>query len=144
MTLLIGAQEWCSLPELGIDRMRAKVDTGARTSALHAENIAIIHIDGKKFVEFHVESYIGESSSQNLCRVPLKCIKNIKSSNGITETRYVITTMIVFNGLSKMIDITLTNRKIMRFNLLLGREALCGDFIIDPSKRYVLTKKGKK
>jgi ribosomal protein S6--L-glutamate ligase len=144
MKVLMGRQEWCQLPELGFDRIRGKVDTGANTSALHAENIRCVQIDGVDYVQFHVESCPGEHGTQLLCQMPLQSRRLIKSSNGIEEIRCVISTEIQIGTIKKRIDITLTDRKKMRFNLLLGRKALEDNFIIDPSVKYILRKKRKK
>ena len=144
MKTLMGRQEWCQLPELGFDRIRGKVDTGANTSALHAENIKCIQKDGGDHVQFHIESCPGEHGTQILCEMPLKSKRLIKSSNGIEEIRCVIVTTIKVGAIQKEIEITLTDRKKMRFNLLLGRKALEDDFIIDPSVKYLLKRKKKK
>ena len=144
MKTLMGRQEWCQLPQLGFDRIRGKVDTGAKTSALHAENIRCIQKDGMDYVQFHVESCPGEHGTQVLCEMPLQSKRLIKSSNGIEEIRCVITTEVKIGPVKKEIDITLTDRKKMRFNLLLGRKALEDDFIIDPSAKYLLKNKKRK
>lgn len=136
--IIIGAQEWCSIPELGFDRIHAKVDTGAKTSALHAENISLITKNGQDYVQFHVESCEGDEVTQLLCETPIIGQRTIKSSNGQSEKRFVIAVLIHLGNLTKTIEVTLTNRKKMHFNLLLGREALAGDFIIDPATKHLL------
>lgn len=136
--ILIGAREWCSIPELGFDRIHAKIDTGAKTSALHAENISLIQENGQDYVQFHVESCEGDQVTQILCKSPVTDRRLIKSSNGQAEQRYVISVDIHLGDLVKTIEITLTDRNKMRFNLLLGRTALAGDFVIDPARNHLL------
>jgi ribosomal protein S6--L-glutamate ligase len=177
MKTLIGKQEWCALPQLGLDCIRAKIDTGAKTSALHAENIKCITRDNVDYVQFTVDNYSDNSKQnsvdahnkkafsfnmyhgltmlikkyildrqdaiKNRYELPIKCKRTIKSSNGTKELRYVISTVIHLGDYSTLIDITLTSRENMRFNFLLGISALANNFIIDPSKIYLLPKPGQ-
>ena len=136
--ILIGRKEWCEFPGLGIKKIRAKVDTGAKTSALHAENIHLVKKSGGDYVSFTLALFSDEKDSHHLCTYPITDVREITSSNGKKETRYVITTTLVVGVITKDIELTLTNRNLMRYNLLLGREALTPDFIIDPSKTYLL------
>jgi len=136
--ILIGRKEWCALPNLGIKKMRAKVDTGAKTSALHAENIHLRKKRGDDYVAFSLTLFSGEEDNHHLCTYPITDIRNVTSSNGKKEARYVIMAMLYMGNVKKEIELTLTNRHLMRYNLLLGREALTPHFIIDPSKAYLL------
>lgn len=137
--ILIGCHEWCSLPDLGIKNIRAKIDTGAKTSALHAENIHLIKKNGVEYISFILTPFLGEIGKHQTCIRKIKDLRNIISSNGIKEQRFIIDAIINLGGIKKNIDISLTNRHLMRFNLLLGREALIPDYIIDPSKKNILT-----
>lgn len=136
--ILIGRKEWCAFPGLGVNKIRAKVDTGAKTSALHAENIHLIKKQGDDFVTFSLALFYDEEDNDGLCACPITDIRNITSSNGKKEARYVITTALHIGDIQKEIELTLTNRHLMRYNLLLGREALAPHFLIDPSKTYLL------
>jgi ribosomal protein S6--L-glutamate ligase len=141
---LIGRQEWCSLPELGLSHIKAKIDTGAKTSALHAEDIKVVTNGQKKEVCFLVRLFPDEDDHAIKCNVPLKDIREIKSSNGDTESRCVIEARLIMGELKRTIELTLTDRNLMRFNLLLGREALSGAVIIDPARTYLLGSLGEK
>ncbi len=129
---LIGWQEWCSLPGLGIGSLKAKIDTGAKTSALHATDIKVITIDGQEFVKFCVH--------EAHCIAPLVDTRVVINSGGNREKRHVIKTGIAMGPFKWNIEITLTNRGPMTFRMLLGRQALRGRFFIDPKKRFALGK----
>jgi len=136
--IMVGRQEWCSLPNLNIVRMPAKIDTGAKTSALHAEDIHIFERDGMSYVRFKVNPLVGEVDTKKQCEELVVDIRSISSSNSAKETRYIINTDLVIGKVTHRIELSLTNRNLMRFNLLLGREALRKFAIIDPSKKYIL------
>lgn len=134
--LTIGRHEWCGLPALKIDEIKAKIDTGAKTSALHAEQIKVV---GKK-VQFVMEVVTNHPESARKCELPLVEQKHVMSSNGQSELRCVVETLLKVGGLIIPIELTLTNRHLMRFNLLLGCQALNQFALIDPSKQYILGK----
>lgn len=136
--VIIGCQEWCAFPDIQIEHVRAKIDTGAETSALHAQNIHKVILKEGEFVRFLVQPFGIESSTDIQCQAPIKSIRNIKSSNGKKELRYVIETILNIGTLQQKIELTLTDRSLMRFNVLLGRKALLKFAIIDPSKKYIL------
>lgn len=134
---LIGWREWLALPELGIDRIRAKVDTGARTSALHAVNISPFERDGKSWVSFVATPRSGgvQDRTQVQCEARAIGIRRVKNSSGSSEQRVVISTPIEIGGRRLNIEITLTNRSEMGHEMLLGRSGLRqGGFIVHPSK----------
>lgn len=138
---LIGRSEWCSLPDLGLPAVKARIDTGARTSALHAFDIQIVKKEEKKFVRFKIHPLQHNSDLVRECEAPLIQQRDVISSNGEREKRCVIKTMFVFSGLSFPAEVTLTSRHKMQFRMLLGREALKrARFIVDPSKAFVLGK----
>ena len=141
--ITIGCQEWCSIPELNIKQMRAKIDTGARTSALHAEEIQYIEKPEGAYVKFKVHPFAGEVDTKKHCVMPVSDIRPIMSSNSARELRYIIKTKLKIGGIAFPIELSLTNRSLMRFNILLGREALNKFAIIDPSKRYLLGPTGE-
>lgn len=143
--IFIGAREWCSLPDLGIDLIRAKVDSGAKTTALHADNLEKFTKNGEKWVRFSLKPLKKLKPNHEItCEAKLLDKKKvIKSSNGTKEERYVIETSLILGNQTYPIEITLTNRNLMGFNMLLGREAIIGRNIIDCEFRYVLGKPKK-
>lgn len=133
---VIGWREWVSLPGLKIPRIKVKVDTGARTSALHAFDIEKYRRDGKDFVKFKV--YPGQDNSKNsiLCRSRVLEYRKIKSSNGQTELRPVILTNIELLGETWATEVTLTNRDEMGFRMLLGRASIRNRFLVNSGKSF--------
>ncbi|MCX7120845.1 MAG: RimK/LysX family protein [Gammaproteobacteria bacterium] len=131
--LLIGRNEWCQLPELHIPAIKAKIDTGAKTSALHAFNIRRVRKNNKKFVRFDMHPLQGDDKTIISCIAPLIDERHIMSSNGHIEHRYVILTTLVIVDEEWSIEVTLSNRDPLRYRLLLGREALNNRVLIDPS-----------
>ena len=136
--LIIGRNEWCSLPELSLGHIRAKIDTGAATSALHAEDIRLMKRKGKAYVSFHTITFADESTQTKQCHLPMLEMREVISSNGHKEERYVVETMLEIGPVKQVIEVTLTDRNLMRYNLLLGRQALKYFAIVDPSKSYLL------
>jgi ribosomal protein S6--L-glutamate ligase len=136
--IVIGSEEWCAFPDLGISAIKARVDSGAKTSSLHAFNIQKFRRDGDSWVSFEVHPL------QNNRRVVIRCEKPIidkrvvKSSSGISETRYVISAMIKAGDEAWEIELTLANRDSMGYRMLLGREAMSGRMLVDPSLSFCL------
>jgi hypothetical protein len=135
---VIGWIEWIGLPDLGVRRIKAKADTGARTSAIHAENIRITKLaNGHREVTFTIyTSKTKEKSVRVTC--PLKENRIVKSSNGTATLRPVVFTSVKIGDFTKKIELTLINRSPMEFRMLLGRTAL-RDFLVDPRHSYLLT-----
>lgn len=139
--IIIGAREWCSLPELGINLIRAKVDSGAKTTALHADNLECFTKNNEKWIRFSLKPLKKLKPNHEItCEAKLIDNRVIKSSNGTKEERYVIETQLFLGDKSYPIEITLTNRNLMGFNMLLGREAIIGRNIIDCELKYILGK----
>lgn len=134
---LIGWKEWVSLPELGIPAIKAKIDTGARTSALHAYTLEEFHREGIYMVRFSVHPLQRRRDIVRNCEAAVLEHRSVKNSGGQVEERYVIRTLVELGDLSWPIDITLTNRTGMRFRMLLGRTAVRGRLLIDPDKAYL-------
>ncbi|MFN3233914.1 MAG: ATP-dependent zinc protease [Gammaproteobacteria bacterium] len=132
--LLIGWQEWCSLPQLHLPAVKAKIDTGAQTSALHAFDIERFSFQDRDFVRFKVHPVQANRSIIRECTSELVDIRDVMSSNGHKEKRFVIKTLLQLGDKEWEIEITLSNRDPLRFRMLLGREALHGKVIIDPTK----------
>ncbi|NRB11171.1 MAG: ATP-dependent zinc protease [Rickettsiaceae bacterium] len=134
-SFLVGWREWASLPELNIPFIKVKIDTGAKTSSLHAFNIEVTEQDNIKYVSFSIHPLRNNDTIARRNIAKVIGIKKVKSSNGHVEERYTINTLIRINHKIWCIDATLTNRDIMRHRMLLGREALEA-ILVDPSKSF--------
>ncbi|MGJ8603973.1 MAG: 30S ribosomal protein S6--L-glutamate ligase [Marivita sp.] len=134
--LTFGWEEWVSLPNLGLPAIRAKVDTGARTSALHAADIEVFGSASKPRVRFAVHPIPGREDLMIPCSAPIVDRRDITSSNGETESRYVIASQLSVGGQMWDIEITLTDRGTMSNRMLLGRQALKDHVNIVPSERF--------
>ena len=139
-----GWREWSSLPDLGIDKVKAKIDTGARTSALHAFRIKPFRRNGERFVRFYVHPVQRHRHPEILCEAPIIDERVITSSSGQSDNRYVIETRLQFGESIWPIEVTLTNRDEMGFRLLLGRQALRNRFLVDPASSYKFGKTKRK
>jgi hypothetical protein len=135
---VIGWREWIALPDLAIPHLKVKVDTGARTSALHAYYVTPFERDGVAWVKFGLHPVQESSLTCIECEAPIKDRRQVTDSGGHTEERVVIETRLLINGLSFLIEVTLTDRENMRFRMLLGRSALKLGFLVDSSKSFLL------
>jgi ribosomal protein S6--L-glutamate ligase len=136
--VVLGSEEWCSFPELGIPAIKARVDSGAKTSALHAINIAPFVKNDSNWVKFDINPIQNNVRTIIHCEAPLIDKRIVKSSSGFREQRYVIQTTLKLGNETWNIEMTLTNRDSMGFRMLLGREAMIGRAIVDPEKQYLL------
>ena len=135
---ILGWREWVALPELGIPAIKAKIDTGARTSALHAFRINAFHDNGLEFVRFWLHPLRNKRELELVCVAPVSQKRVIKDSGGHAEERYMIETTVSVGGHQWNIELTLTSREDMMFRMLLGRSAITkGRLTIDPSASYV-------
>lgn len=133
---IIGCREWVSIESLNIPAVKARVDSGAKTSSIHAFNIKVSEESGKKFVRFEVNPLQKNKKVTIKCKAPLVDRRTVKSSSGDAEKRYVIKVPIKLGEGVFDIELTLTNRDNMGFRMLLGREAMRGRFIVDPEKHF--------
>ncbi|MEE2827224.1 MAG: RimK/LysX family protein [Planctomycetota bacterium] len=141
----LGWREWVRLPELGIRRIKAKVDTGARSSCLHAFDVEVVDSDeGSSCVRFKVVPRQGDEEPFVQVEATLLEYREIRSSTGHKTNRPVIRTPIQIAGRVFEIDLTLVDRSEMGFRMLLGREALRGRFTVDPARSYVGRKAKRK
>lgn len=134
--MVIGWREWGMLPELGIPIIKVKMDSGAKTSALHAFECESYLKRGKHWVSFSIHPLQHNSLITRRCHAPVIDERIIRSSSGHEEERYVIETPIQIGDLQWPIHITLTNRDLMSYRFLLGREAM-HNLILDPSRSFV-------
>jgi len=138
---MVGWREWAVLPELNIVAIKVKIDTGARTSALHALDIERMRVDGQDTVSFSVQPLQRNKSVVVRAQAPLVDIRSVSDSGGHTENRYVISSRIVIGSMEKEIDITLTERNSMLFRMLVGRTALADEVLVDPAASYMCGRK---
>ncbi len=139
---VIGWHECISLPDLELRDFAVKVDTGAKTTALHADNIRVEIRDGKRWVLF--DAPVIKGAELRRCEFPIFTKRDITNTSGTPETRIVIRTPMVLAGRRWKIDISLTDRGSMRFPLILGRRALRGrNIVVHPGKSYLVSDKPK-
>lgn len=137
---LLGWKEWISLPDLEISPILAKVDTGAKTCALHAFYIEDFMREDQTWIRFKVHPVQGETRIVRECEAQVRDRREVTDSGGHSELRYVIETQITVGHESFATQITLTNRDNMKYRFLLGRNALRRRFVVDPAKSFVLGK----
>ena len=136
----VGWREWAMLPELDLPWIKAKIDTGARSSCLHAFYLEPFKRNGEKWVRFGVHPHQGDSDTVVVCESKVIDERDVTDSGGHKENRYVISTQLSLNNQQWPIEITLTNRDTMRFRLLIGRTAMEQRIIVNPSESFLLGK----
>jgi hypothetical protein len=135
--MIIGACEWVALPELGVDRLRARVDTGAKSCALHASDIRPFERDGEQWVAFRLHLGHPRPKYDRDCECRLKGQRTVRSTSGRSEQRFTIRTPIVIGHSRWAVDITLTNRAKMRYRMLLGRTAMEDHALVYPARTFL-------
>jgi hypothetical protein len=138
--ITLGWREWVGLSELGVAKIKAKTDTGARTSTLHAYYVKPFQREGEDWVRFGLHPLQHRDDHVVECEARVHDQRQVTDSGGHTEDRYVIKTMAQLADIQWPIELTLTNRDNMRFRMLLGRTALNERFIVDPSASYLMGK----
>jgi hypothetical protein len=135
---LVGWREWAALPDLGIPRIKAKLDTGAQTSAIHAWNVSPFDAGDQTWVRFELHPQQRGRQDTVECEAPVVDQRTIINSGGHRERRYIIETSIRFGNEAWPIELGLTDRDEMGFRLLIGRAAMRGRLIVDPDSSFRL------
>lgn len=141
MTNVLGWREWVGLPDLDIQRIKAKIDTGARTSALHAFDVSLVESESTPMVSFKIHPDQHDLDNFIECQAPLLDEREVRDSGGHSEMRYVIETRISMGDDIHRAEVTLTNRDTMGFRMLIGRTTMNGRYTVDPGKSYLLGKR---
>ncbi|KOO07710.1 ATP-dependent zinc protease family protein [Vibrio hepatarius] len=136
--LIVGWRETLSLPGLGIDKINAKIDTGARTSCLHAFKVESFKKDEALWVRFWIHPIQRNSDVEVVCEAKVIDERIVRDSGGHEESRYVIESEVSIGGQTWPIEITLTNRENMAFRMLLGRTAMHDRIIVDPVESFLV------
>jgi hypothetical protein len=136
--ILVGWREWLALPDLGVAAIKAKIDTGARTSALHVERLEYFELDGRRWVRFELEPRSRRHGKPLVCEAPIVDERPVTDSGGDRALRPFIRTLVAIGPEVWGIEINLTNRRSMMFPLLLGRTAMRGRLQVDPEQSFVL------
>ncbi len=134
---IIGWREQLALPDLGISEVKAKIDTGARSSALHAFDVETFNSNGKRMVRFKVHPYQRDAHRTVTAEAELLDQRQVRNSGGQTQVRPVIETTVELNGDRWSIELTLTNRDVMGFRMLLGRQAVRRRFLVDAGRSFL-------
>ncbi|MFV0304369.1 MAG: 30S ribosomal protein S6--L-glutamate ligase [Moheibacter sp.] len=136
--MIAGSEEWVTLPDMGLPMIKVRVDSGAKTSALHAVNIAPFQRRGDPWVSFDVYPIQFDGKRVVHCEAPVVDMRTIKSSTGNRERRYVVKAVLKIQEYSWEIEVSLTNRDTMGYRMLLGREAMKGRILVDPESSFLL------
>lgn len=135
---IIGKEEWVALPELGLSAIKARIDSGARTSALHAFNMVVHEEGGEEYVEFDIHPIQKNRKITRHCRAKIVDRREVKNTSGKSERRIVIRSLLTLGEESWPIEITLTNRDEMGYRMLLGRQAMKGRVLVDPGQSFLV------
>ncbi len=136
--MVVGSEEWCAFPGLGIPAIKARVDSGAATSSIHAFNIQQFKRDGELWVSFEVHPLQNNQKTEVRCECPVVDRRRVKSSSGVSQTRFVVAAELKIGEETWGVELTLANRDSMGYRMLLGREAMNGRVLVDPSVRFLM------
>lgn len=139
--LIVGWKEWAQLPELSVEMIKVKIDTGAKTSALHAFDLSTVTYMGRECVQFDVHPIQDNDQITHTCICPIIDYRWITSSTGHRQKRFIIHTTLKIGEFSSLIEISLANRDEMGFRMLVGRNALKGNVLVDPGHAFLLSHK---
>ncbi|AMW30386.1 MULTISPECIES: ATP-dependent zinc protease family protein [Oscillatoriales] len=140
---VIGWREWLALPDLGVSAIKAKIDTGARSSAIHAFDVHHFGDEDERMVEFKMHPKQRNSTETVTATAKVLDQREVRNSGGHSEERIVIVTTAQLRGHEWQIELTLTNRDVMGFRMLLGRAAVRERFLVHPGKSYLLSARPK-
>lgn len=138
---LVGWREWVSLPGLGPNRLKAKIDTGARTSALHAFGLEIFQRDDASWARFEIHPMQRNDQIAHVVEYPIAEFRTVRSSNGLLSHRPVIQTLVSLGPFFWATEITLADRDAMGFRMLLGRQSIRDRFLVDPGQSFLHTRR---
>jgi ribosomal protein S6--L-glutamate ligase len=138
--LILGRREWVALPDLGLFAIKAKVDTGARTSALHAEAIEVFGPSSAPRVRFLIHPLLEKPDVSVWCEAELLGEREVMSSSGERENRFIISTRLSVGDREWPIELGLTNRGGLAHRMLLGRQAIRPGMLVDPARSFLLPK----
>lgn len=134
---LTGWREWVSLPDLGVDWLKAKIDTGARTSSLHAFDVHEFQWEGEDWVRFRVKPWQDSQEDAVVVETPVHDRRHVRSSSGHAQERLVVKLLIRLVDREVLAEVTLSNRDEMGFRMLIGREALRHGYSVDPARSFL-------
>ncbi|QKE84366.1 ATP-dependent zinc protease [Arthrobacter sp. NEB 688] len=134
---LAGWREWVSLPTIGVPWVKAKLDTGARSSSIHAFDLEDLERDGERWARFRLQPWQRSDADAVRCECPVLDVREVRSSSGHSEERLVVAMDLVLMGRTVAAEMTLANRDEMGFRMLVGREALRQGFAVDPGRSYL-------
>ena len=134
---IVGWREWVSLPGAGVQWTKAKLDTGARTSSLHAFDLEELRRGDDAVVRFGIHPWQDTAEDAVVVEVPIHDRRSVRSSSGHTEERIVVLLDVVLRGRTVRAEVTLTNRDEMGFRMLIGRQALRQGFIVDSARSFL-------
>lgn len=134
---LAGWREWVQLPDVGVPWIKAKLDTGAQTSSLHAYDVEPFSNDGATWVRYGIHPWQGSDSDEVRVESPVLDVRRIRSSSGHVDERFVVLMRLVLVGRAIDAEVTLSNRDAMGFRMLIGREALSRGFVVDSARSFL-------
>ena len=134
--VVVGWREWVSLPQAGVDWVKAKIDTGARSSSIHAFDVETSERDGQEWVRFCIHPWQKSEEDRAELTLPVLDRREVRSSNGQVEQRYAVAMDVTLAGRTITTVMTLSNRDEMGFRMLIGREALERGFLVDSAASY--------
>ena len=134
---LAGWREWVQLPDVGVPWIKAKLDTGAQTSSIHAYDVEAFDRDGTAWVKFRIRPWQRSDADEVEVERPVHDVRRVRSSSGHVQERFVVLMPLVLVGFEVTAEVTLSNRDAMGFRMLIGREALSRGFVVDSARSFL-------